>query len=1187
MKKLIQVVTILCLSMYSITHAFSQNQTLENNQIAMDPIVGSGVFINGTNTGLCLACSAADGANTVNGNLSDFSNLTLGISVLGGGSGISVKDPNQYYPAGNVAGFVIGAGSGFLSASALANFQIRTYRNGVLQETSTTSGGPLLSASVLGGTIGKQIVSFTTTKDFDEVQLYYSGGILGALSSVKVYYAFEGPAATTNVDCADKWVSGGTGGTTYSVSEGKYNTGLAVCISGVANENNVVNASTTDYATIATTLAIALGTCNSYIEVASSATKTAGTEAGFVVADGNALLNLDLLNAITIETYNGTTKQESIAANSSLIKLGLLGGSGAYELGFKTTKPFNKIRIISTSGLVSVLGSLRVYYAYSKTDTDNDGVADCLDKCDGGNDLLDTDGDGYPNGCDTDQYNVSVSKTSDKSTVQLNENVVFTITAARLAGTPNVTGLKITDLLPAGFTFVSKVVPTGTSYDETTGIWNIGSAIGGTTNSLDLKITAKAIQDGVLYNTAAITAGNGTNLSSTITATTCVSVPVKLCQGESLTLTAAAGFTSIQWYKNGTAIPGATNATLTVTEAGSYTTQGTVGSCPTGTCCPVIVEIIPVPVLTIATPTVNVCKDTPLALAVTASNTATFAWSGPGGFTSTVQNPTVSALANAATHNGVYTITGTSSLGCTATATVNVNVNVLPVLTATAPLQVCLGSTVDLTVASTPAGASYSWSGPNSFASTLQSPRVSASATNAIVGTYTVTLTDVNGCIATATTSVGIYAAPLVAITPTSVEVCENSPITFTASGASTYSWSGPGGFTSTVANPTVTSLASLVTHPGVYTVTGLSGNNCSATATVNVIVNPNPALTITNTTGPLNCSGSPLTLNVTSNPAGVSFAWTGPNGFNSTSANPTVSTSATTAMSGNYTVSVTDAKGCVSTGTTSVTVNPAPSVTITAGPTYAVCSGTPLALALSGTTAGETYAWSGPSSFTSTEASPSITATATSANQGVYTVTVTGTNGCTSTATVSVTVNATPAGATSTAEVCAGSSVVLTATGGTSYLWETGETTASLSVSPTLSRSYSVVKTSGAGCSVTDVFNVTVKATPMLTATGIVSICNDNGTPSNPADDTFTFTLNPSGGSTTYSVSGGATATNVAYGTASGPYGPFLITGGNKTVTITDANGCSLTGVTITPPSACSSCLPNICVPITVTKVR
>lgn len=1181
MNKFTQVVVVLCISMLSIFQTHAQVKTLENNKIPMDPIVGTGVTINSSPS---LTGGATNTSNVVNGDLRDFATIDLTLSLLGGGVGLTVQDAKQYYPAGNVVGFVVAPGAGILSASALSNISIKTFRDGTLQETATVSGG-LLNASVLGGSIGKQILSFTTTKDFDQVQLFYSGGIVGLFNSLNVYYAFEGPAATTNADCSTKWVNDGS--STYTVNKGLYSTGIAICASGVNNEANVVNASTTDYASMDVLLAIALGSCNSYIEVTSPTTVPAGSEAGFVISDGNSLLNVSLLSAITIETYNGNIKQESISGGSSLVKLGLLGNTNSYEFGMRTTRAFNKIRIVSTSGLVSVLGSLRVHYAYSKLDSDNDGFADCIDQCPGDNNF-DADGDGLPDGdCDLNTIDVAVSKTSSNNgaPVPQGTQVTYTIKATRASGSKSATGLEITDLLPSGVTYVSHSAESGTTYDQTTGKWYIGSLLSGDKLVATLTITVTAKDEGVIFNTATITAKDGNTNRGKESETVCISVPVKLCANESLKLTAPTTLTSYQWKKDGVNIPGATTNTLTVTEAGSYTLDGTLtGNCPTGNCCGIIVELLPIPVLAVtAQPANGNCTGSTITLGVTGTNTATYAWAGPNGFTSTSANPTVTSSATSI-HAGVYTITGTSSLGCTATATVQVNVNPVPTATANAPLQVCLNGTANLSVSSNPAGASYSWSGPAGFTSTAANPTI-ASVTNANVGTYSVSVTDINGCTATTTTSISLYTAPIVTITPTALAVCEQSPITLTASGASTYSWTGPNGFTSTSANPTVTASASMTQHAGVYTVTGVSGDNCSAIATVNVMVNPKPMVTAT-TVVAVNCSGVPLTLSATTDGTSPSYSWTGPNSFTSTAASPVVSATATAAMSGTYTVTVTDNKGCIGTASVAVTVNPAPTTTITGGPTITVCSDTPIAFTLGGKQAGETYAWSGPNSFTSTVAEPTVTASATAANQGVYTVVVTNTLGCSQTATVSVTVNATPAGATSTAEVCAGSSVTLTATGGSTYSWDTGETTASISVSPTLSTTYRVTKSSAQGCSIVDVFNVTVKAKPSFA--GAVAICNDANTPATSTDDTYTFTLNPSGGSgTTYTVSGsGITTATANYGAPSSPFGPFLISGGAKTITITDANGCSLNNVTITPPATCSSC-PQVCVPITITKVR
>lgn len=1183
MNKFTQVVVVLCISMLSIFQTHAQVKTLENNKIPMDPIVGTGVTINSS---LSLTGGATNTSNVVNGDLRDFATIDLTLSLLGGGVGLTVQDAKQYYPAGNVVGFVVAPGAGLLSASVLSNISIKTYRDGTLQETATLSGG-LLNASVLGGSIGKQILSFTTTKDFDQVQLFYSGGAVGLFNSLNVYYAFEGPAATTNLDCADKWVNGGTG--SYTVNGATTSSiplvGGLTCVGGVSNENNVIDANTTNNADLTILVGVA---CSSYIEVASATARPAGSEAGFVISDGNTLIDLSLFSNLKIQTYNGSILQETITGNSSTIKLGLLGNSNKYEFGFKTTRAYDKIRITANGGLLSVATNLKVFYAYSKLDTDNDGFADCIDKCPTGPDYFDEDGDGRPNGipCDKNEINVSIAKTSSNNgaPVPLGSQVTYTIKATKAAGYDDPTGLEITDLLPSTVTYVSHSAESGTTYDKTTGKWYIGSLLSGDKTEVTLTITVTANAEGITYNTATVTASDNNVNKGKNSDTNCFTVPAKLCTGETMTLRVPKTYTNYQWKRNGVEIPGETKDSLVVREAGEYSvTLDLVAGCSTGNCCPIIVEMAPLPeLLATAQPAKGYCTGTTINLGVTTTNTVSLSWAGPNNFTSTVANPTISSAS--AVNAGVYTITGTSSLGCTATATVQVNVNPIPTATANAPLQVCLNGTANLSVSSNPAGASYSWSGPAGFTSTAANPTI-ASVTNANVGTYSVSVTDINGCTATTTTSISLYSAPDVKITPTALAVCEQSPITLTASGASTYSWTGPNGFTSTSANPTVTASASMTQHAGVYTVTGVSGDNCSAIATVNVMVNPKPMVTAT-TVVAVNCSGVPLTLSATTDGTTPTYSWTGPNSFTSTAASPVVSATATAAMSGTYTVTVTDSKGCIGTASVAVTVNPAPTTTITGGPTITVCSTTPIAFTLGGKQAGETYAWSGPNSFTSTAAEPTVTASATAANQGVYTVVVTSPLGCNQTATVSVTVNATPVGTTENKEVCAGTPVTLTATGGTSYLWDTGETTASISVTPMFSTTYRVTKSSAQGCSIEDTFNVTVKAAPI--SAGVVTICNDNGTPGTGADDKYTLTLNPTGGSgTTYTVSGGITsASPLNYGATSSVFGPFQISDGPKTITITDANGCSLNNVTITPPAACSSC-PQVCVPITIKKMR
>lgn len=160
----------------------------------------------------------------------------------------------------------------------------------------------------------------------------------------------------------------------------------------------------------------------------------------------------------------------------------------------------------------------------------------------------------------------------------------------------------------------------------------------------------------------------------------------------------------------------------------------------------------------------------------------------------------------------------------------------------------------------------------------------------------------------------------------------------------------------------------------------------------------PPPALTASSNS-PL-CAGQTLSLTVSNAPAGAAYRWSGPNGFSSTAASPTIP-AATTLATGTYSLTVTPAGGSAQTVTTAVTVRPLP--TAVAGSNSPVTAGQTISLTATSAGTGATYTWRGPTNFTSTSQNPAI-ANATTAAAGSYTLTV-GLNSCTKTATTSVTV--------------------------------------------------------------------------------------------------------------------------------------------------------------------------------------
>lgn len=453
---------------------------------------------------------------------------------------------------------------------------------------------------------------------------------------------------------------------------------------------------------------------------------------------------------------------------------------------------------------------------------------------------------------------------------------------------------------------------------------------------------------------------------------------------------------------------------------------------------------------------------------------------------------------------------------------------IAPPVTNNGPL--CVGQTLNLTVTSPTAGATYSWDGPNGFTSSTMNPTI-PSVTLANAGVYSLEITVGGVTSAPVTTTVVVNAMP----TPTAGSnsaICAGSTLNLTSSGGTSYSWSGPNGFTDATQNPSITSATTAAS--GVYTVTVTATGGCTATAQTTVTVSAMPTPTAANNS-PI-CAGT--TLNLTSS-GGTSYSWSGPNGFTNATQNPSI-TSATTAASGVYTVTVTATGGCTATAQTTVTTNG--TLSFVASSNSPICENQTLNLTVP--IAGGTYSWSGPNSFTNATQNPSITSATVSAS-GTYLVTITDANGCSGTGSVGVTINSLPTPSiTGNNTICFGKSTTLTASGGNSYAWSSGPAIASITVSPTAQTTYTVTVTATGGCTGTASQIVNVNSNPVI----------DNIATTNEL-------CNLQNGQAIVTVSQGTAPYQYAWSN-SGPNNPTLPTvgAGQYSVTITDLNGCTTT---------------------------
>lgn len=383
------------------------------------------------------------------------------------------------------------------------------------------------------------------------------------------------------------------------------------------------------------------------------------------------------------------------------------------------------------------------------------------------------------------------------------------------------------------------------------------------------------------------------------------------------------------------------------------------------------------PTLTAATEIIT-CK-TPVVTLDATSNVVngSYTWTGPNQFTSTLQDPTTGAP-------GSYTVVVKDPVnGCTATFTFEANEDkVAPNISVQNGQITCAQPSIDLDGSSTTQDVSYLWTAPSGTTYNTPNPTVSQP------GDYTLVVTNnVNGCTSSAVANVAPdQNIPVVTVTGGLI-TCTNPDVDLTGAANKpdvTWSWSGPGGYSSTDQNPTIDA-------PGTYTLivtTPINGCTGQASVVVNADIVP-PSVNIA-TPDKLDCTTTQVALTATVNAAGnYTYSWTTAGGnflSGETSATPTVSLAAP------YTVLVTNtANGCTSTRTINVEVDPAVPTAIANTPRAVSCFGyTNGAVTIDGVTGG-----TAPYLF-SVDNQPFIAASAFNAlPPGVHNLRVQDANGC------------------------------------------------------------------------------------------------------------------------------------------------------------------------------------------------
>jgi gliding motility-associated-like protein len=386
-----------------------------------------------------------------------------------------------------------------------------------------------------------------------------------------------------------------------------------------------------------------------------------------------------------------------------------------------------------------------------------------------------------------------------------------------------------------------------------------------------------------------------------------------MCMGSNLEFNAYGGanysWTGPNGFASGISNPAISNVQLVAN--GVYSLLVTTGPCTISATHSITVFPLPTSLAGANSPCDG--KDLLLSGSGGSAPSYTFAWTGPQGYTSSLQNPVI--VAATPTNAGMYYLLVTDINNCQANTSVQANVLINPIVLASGT-TVCIYNPAVLTASG---AVTYAWSGPNSYNTNGANANIPA-ATSPQSQVYTVIGSAANSCTSVATAVLNTIPLPMPELTVTP-KACINSTISLEGAGGDFYEWRGPYNLFATTQN--VTFKAVNLAHSGTYTLTVFSKAGCQNKDTRDVQVDPAPDGDLINSSGnscvPF-CADFSL-LNKTSSPV-VNTTWQ-VNGreFNS----PTFTYCVVQAGDYVITGSFTNAIGCMNTSSFQVSGYPVP----------------------------------------------------------------------------------------------------------------------------------------------------------------------------------------------------------------------------------------------------------------------
>ena len=509
-----------------------------------------------------------------------------------------------------------------------------------------------------------------------------------------------------------------------------------------------------------------------------------------------------------------------------------------------------------------------------------------------------------------------------------------------------------------------------------------------------------------------------------------------ICNGDSVNFSCTSTYLGNTWswtFPGGSpSLSGLQNPVVTYTTSGTYTAELILNACGA---IDTVYRTFTYTQLSLGGVTISgtfsICNGK--ADTLTANGGTSYKWSTGATTSSIIISPATTTIYTLQVSNGT----------CKIDTSVTVNVTPLPTITFSGNNSICKG---DSTLISATGGGTYLWNTGATTSNITVKPAINA--------TYSVSVNN-GGCQKDSTTKVTVNLPPIITLSGKDT-ICDGNSTTLTASGGTSYLWNTTATTSSVTVKPTKDS---------VFTV-HVSNGLCSKDTIIKVKVNPLPVVTISGNN--ILCKGD-TTILIAS--GGISYKWSTGATTSSISVNPSSST--------NYTIAISNGT-CTKDTSISVTVNPLPNAKISGN--NSICLGDSTILTASG---GGTYKWSTNSTASSITVKPLSNTT--------YTVTVTS-GTCSKDTTITISVNNLTASISKPDSICQGDSIKLSSNGGGTYSWSNGATTATITVTPPNTTTYSVTITNG-GCKKDTSVRIKVNPLPKPVITGNSKLCKGDTT--------------------------------------------------------------------------------------------